>query len=169
MLPNNNMLQKYCRQAVDCPKKEPRAVHAVGVLQVVASACRLLSSGRRGRGMGGRPDWPINSILKPPVCCWIQNECQPLRIHSGRAKRYCHEPSDEIMSGIGRFNTFACPNCNALYQVVKVEAGPETADREITCLACGSPLTWREGKFALKYFLLREAVRRRRQGRAKAV
>jgi hypothetical protein len=24
------------------------------------------------------------------------------------------------------FNPFTCPNCNALYQVVKVEAGPET-------------------------------------------
>jgi hypothetical protein len=29
-------------------------------------------------------------------------------------------------------NRFNCPNCNALYQVVKVEAGPETIDREIT-------------------------------------
>ena len=31
------------------------------------------------------------------------------------------------------------------------------------------PLTAREGKCVLKYFLLREAVRRRRQGKAKAV
>ena len=41
--------------------------------------------------------------------------------------------------------------------------------REITCQVCGSPLVGREGKFVLKYFLLREAVRRRRKGRAKAV
>ena len=28
---------------------------------------------------------------------------------------------------------FKCPNCGALYQVVKGEAGPETDDRQITC------------------------------------
>jgi predicted Zn finger-like uncharacterized protein len=67
------------------------------------------------------------------------------------------------------FNQFTCPNCKALYEVVEVEAGPETADREVTCQVCGGPLTGREGKFVLKYFLLREAVRRRRQGKAKAV
>jgi len=73
------------------------------------------------------------------------------------------------MAGISRFNTFACPNCNAFYQVVKVEAGPETKDHEITCRVCGSPLSGREGKLVLKYFLLREAVRRRRHGASKAI
>ena len=66
------------------------------------------------------------------------------------------------------FNPFTCPNCNALYQVVKVEAGPKTDDREITCQACGGPLAGREGKFVLKYFFLREAIRRKRHGTAKA-
>ena len=56
-------------------------------------------------------------------------------------------------------NRFNCPYCNALYQVVKVEAGPETVDREITCRSCGGPLTGRDGKFVLKYFLLRKAGR----------
>src|SRR5262249_33633208 len=65
------------------------------------------------------------------------------------------------MAGISRFNTFACPNCNAFYQVVKVEAGPETKDHQITCRVCSSPLSGREGKLVLKYFLLREAVRRK--------
>jgi len=55
--------------------------------------------------------------------------------------------------------TFHCPNCNALYQVVKVEAGPETINREITCRVCGGPLSGREGKFVIKYFLLRNAAR----------
>jgi hypothetical protein len=54
---------------------------------------------------------------------------------------------------------FHCPNCNALYQVVKTEAGPETVDREITCRACGAPLAGREGNFVLKYFLLRKGGR----------
>jgi NAD-dependent SIR2 family protein deacetylase len=67
------------------------------------------------------------------------------------------------------YNQFTCPNCKALYEAVKVEAGPETTNREPTCHVCGGPLTGREGKFVLKYFLLREAVRRMRQGRAKAV
>jgi hypothetical protein len=55
--------------------------------------------------------------------------------------------------------TFNCPNCNALYQIVKVEAGPETVDRQVTCRACGGPLPGREGKFVIKYFLLRNAGR----------
>jgi hypothetical protein len=60
-------------------------------------------------------------------------------------------------------NAFTCPNCRTLYQIIKVEAGPETDSREIVCLACGGPLAAREGEFVLKYFLVRKAVRR--QGR----
>ena len=55
------------------------------------------------------------------------------------------------------FNPFTCLNCGAFYQVVKVEAGPETDNREIACRVCGSPLVGREGEFVLKYFLLRKA------------
>ena len=54
---------------------------------------------------------------------------------------------------------FKCPNCEALYHIVKVEAGPQSADREITCLACGGPLPAREAKFVMKYFLLRKPGR----------
>ena len=46
---------------------------------------------------------------------------------------------------------------------VKVEAGPETDSREIFCRACGGPLAAREGKFVLKYFLLRKGTRSRRR------
>jgi hypothetical protein len=59
------------------------------------------------------------------------------------------------------FDFFTCLNCKALYQLVKVEADPETVDRALTCLACGAPLPSREGEFALKYFLLRKAARGR--------
>ena len=65
------------------------------------------------------------------------------------------------------FNPFTCPNCKALYQVVKVEAGLETTDREITCQVCRDPLAGQEAKFVLKYFFLREGIRRK-HGRAKA-
>jgi hypothetical protein len=55
--------------------------------------------------------------------------------------------------------TFNCPNCNALYQIVKVEAGPETIAGQLTCRTCGGPLPGREGKYVIKYFLLRNAAR----------
>jgi hypothetical protein len=38
------------------------------------------------------------------------------------------------------------PDCNALYQIVKIEAGPKAIDRRVTCRACGGPLPAREGK-----------------------
>jgi hypothetical protein len=61
---------------------------------------------------------------------------------------------------------FDYPNCNALYQVVKVEAGPETVGREITCLCCEAPLIGREGNLVVKYFLLSKARRARSGERA---
>jgi predicted Zn finger-like uncharacterized protein len=57
---------------------------------------------------------------------------------------------------------YKCPNCEALYQVVRAETGPAN-DREITCRACGGPLRAREGKFSLKYFLLRRSGEFKRQ------
>ena len=48
--------------------------------------------------------------------------------------------------------TYFCPSCDALYQVVKIEAGIQTSNRQITCRACGAPLPSREGKFVLKIF-----------------
>jgi len=55
--------------------------------------------------------------------------------------------------------SYFCQNCKALYQIVKVEAGPQTADREVTCRGCGAPFPTREATFALKYFMLRKATR----------
>ena len=54
---------------------------------------------------------------------------------------------------------FNCANCNALYHLIKVEAGPETVDRSLNCQACGAPLPARDGQFVLKYFLLRKPSR----------
>ncbi len=58
-----------------------------------------------------------------------------------------------------------CPNCDALYQVVKAEAERETINGDIKCRICGGPLAARDGKFVLKYFLLRKATRRQRWAR----
>jgi hypothetical protein len=43
--------------------------------------------------------------------------------------------------------------------VVKVEADPETVDREVACRACGGPLSGREGRYVIKYFMLRKGGR----------
>ena len=56
-------------------------------------------------------------------------------------------------------NFFKCPSCDALYEVIRAEAGPETRDGEIGCRICGAPLAPRDGEFVLKYFLLRKAIR----------
>ena len=46
---------------------------------------------------------------------------------------------------------FQCPNCEADYKVVRVEAPPDH-NNPVLCLGCGGPFQNREGKFALKYF-----------------
>jgi len=65
------------------------------------------------------------------------------------------------------FTTFKCANCDALYQVAKVEAGSGTSDREMTCRVCGAPLPRREGKFVVKYSLLPSTGRIQRWRRPK--
>jgi predicted RNA-binding Zn-ribbon protein involved in translation (DUF1610 family) len=49
------------------------------------------------------------------------------------------------------FKSFVCPNCGALYEIVKVEAGPGTTLQEVSCVSCGGPLPAREDRFILKY------------------
>jgi hypothetical protein len=63
------------------------------------------------------------------------------------------------MTANRKIGSFNCPNCDALYQVVKDEPGHETIDRWVTCRSCRGPLPVREGEFVLKYFLLRNAIR----------
>jgi ssDNA-binding Zn-finger/Zn-ribbon topoisomerase 1 len=54
-----------------------------------------------------------------------------------------------------------CPNCGAAYKVVRVEGA---STREIVCKSCGGPLPAREGKFMLKYFLVKHPRERVRYG-----
>jgi hypothetical protein len=61
---------------------------------------------------------------------------------------------------------FKCPSCNTLYHVVKTEAGPVAIDSWVTCRTCHAPIPAREGKFRLKYFILRQAARRDPRARA---
>jgi hypothetical protein len=46
-----------------------------------------------------------------------------------------------------------CENCNAAYRVIKVDAGPETVDRQVACCVCSASLPGRDGNTVLKYFL----------------
>jgi hypothetical protein len=34
---------------------------------------------------------------------------------------------------LSKFESFTCPNCTALYHMVKVEAGAKTTDRDTAC------------------------------------
>ena len=52
-----------------------------------------------------------------------------------------------------RSSPFKCPNCGALYEVVRVEAA-QANDPEITCRSCGDRLRGREAGLVLKYFLV---------------
>jgi hypothetical protein len=47
---------------------------------------------------------------------------------------------------------FNCPHCNALYHLIRTEAGPTAIDSWVTCLTCRGPIAAREGKFRLQYF-----------------
>ena len=57
--------------------------------------------------------------------------------------------------------SFSCPNCGAVYQIVKIEAGPETANREVMCQACDA-FFGREAKVVVKYFMLRKGLKRQK-------
>ena len=69
------------------------------------------------------------------------------------------ELSGRRMTSSRKTGIFNCPNCDALYQVVKSDPGLETIDHSVTCRSCRAQLPAREGKFVLKYFLLRNAIR----------
>lgn len=63
---------------------------------------------------------------------------------------------------------FECPYCQSPYKVVLVEA-PATHDRQLLCLSCGGPLKSHEGKFALKYFRVRDGADPDRRKRSEIV
>jgi hypothetical protein len=55
-----------------------------------------------------------------------------------------------------RVSRFQCPNCDASYMVVRVEAEPAKLYRDLECRSCGGPLDARNGPLILKYFLLED-------------
>lgn len=65
---------------------------------------------------------------------------------------------------------FNCPNCSALYYLVRVETESVKTDHEQACLTCDALLQGRDGRFVLKYLLLEPSrVARKRRVVATAI
>ena len=88
-------------------------------------------------------------------------------LYEDMAVEFAHNAARErprsAMNSSAQFK-FECPNCAAKYELIRVEAPPETTDCEITCVSCGGPLRGHQGPFVLKYFLV-ERPKRRASGR----
>jgi hypothetical protein len=92
-----------------------------------------------------------NSGSRPDRCRFVLFDCLVLSVRKGYSTVL--ESRQGVVAADGRtikFKRFICPNCQALYDVVKVEAGPETIDRQLTCRSCGGPLPSRDGKCIIK-------------------
>jgi len=49
---------------------------------------------------------------------------------------------------------FTCPQCQARYKIVRVNAGPQTVNRPVHCKVCRWPFVSSDGEDILKYFLI---------------
>ena len=108
--------------------------NAIGVL---AGAFGVLRKG----GFFGSAGWTCRPGASERVPCPIEpGTCLPTGIPFPATEwhRLC-------VRGVGCY-----PNCQALYQVVKVEAGRETAFHDVACLVCGAPLSGRDGELRRK-------------------
>jgi hypothetical protein len=53
-----------------------------------------------------------------------------------------------------RAEEFKCPQCQARYKIVRVNARSQTIDRPVQCKVCAQPFVSRDGEDILKYFLI---------------
>jgi hypothetical protein len=125
------------------------------------------SIGAWWRRNSARASKPLPCVIVAASFCWRLKRIHSNRVTSARRRHTLvvsnpNASRERIMAGRPR-SSFTCPNCEALYEIVRVEAGPETDSREIVCRACGAPLAARDGRFVLKYFLLRKGLRSRRR------
>ena len=49
---------------------------------------------------------------------------------------------------------FACPECQARYKIVRMNAEPGASYPTLQCMVCDKPLAATEGDSILKYFLV---------------
>jgi predicted RNA-binding Zn-ribbon protein involved in translation (DUF1610 family) len=125
------------------PAKE--ATHSPGSTPIVSGA--LFSVAPAGLSMGVDGPTVERSIR------FLVSESVVVRdAASGKRKEKVAYLSLMPESHTTRFN---CPTCGAEYQVVRLDWSQQSVDREITCKSCGAPLQGRDGRFLLKYFLVR--------------
>jgi hypothetical protein len=149
----------------------PRWLHSAHlILTIIGDCCSGRFGGaerdRRGRVKRRRLNWLIcwlgvpvvkqhrgSTPSRSSVIGWSHARTTLVGRLKAASGRRCDMPDPNSVPLVH------CSNCQALYQVVKAQAGPETVDLEIACRVCNGPLTAREGQFVLKYCLLREASR----------
>jgi predicted Zn finger-like uncharacterized protein len=67
---------------------------------------------------------------------------------------------------MGKLTTvpFNCPSCSVSYRLTYAKAKSEADDeREVKCVACGTPFPRRQGRSVLKYFAVDESGKRGRK------
>jgi hypothetical protein len=127
------------------------------------------------RAEGPVPQYILLAALQPNIAKLLEllhmDDVALWELHAGKRRtrtEFVGGPAIMVGATTAHFN---CTSCNALYHLIKAEAGPENVDSEIACRVCGAPLPGREGSFVLKYFLLRKALRpdpRARRGSQRA-
>jgi hypothetical protein len=107
----------------------------------------------------------VESVVAPP---WVRPgaKCDPLRRAAASIFRHnLARMTRKGKVGVGASDgkqpstIVLLSELQSAVSLVKVEARPETADREITCRECKASFPAREGKFVFKYFMLRKAAR----------
>jgi hypothetical protein len=95
------------------------------------------------------PRWPPRRSLRSFYSGGYSPSCGCLR----------HETASMPTKGP---QSYFCANCDAIYQVSKIEGGDRATNPEVPCLVCGAPFPAHDGAYLLKYFMLRKAARLRR-------
>ena len=60
---------------------------------------------------------------------------------------------------------FGCPQCQARYKIVRVDAGPQPVNRPLYCKVCRWPFVSTDGEDILKYFLIDRPITGSPRGR----
>jgi hypothetical protein len=126
------------RKSEPCQPSFPPIDSLTGVSTVSASKCKFADNRNLATGRHTRASWNAISTIASSVA---KGHTLP-STQSGSQARIQLRWGAMLTSNAARHTAtgrpfFTCPNCNALYHIIKVEAGPESADREITCRACG--------------------------------
>jgi predicted Zn finger-like uncharacterized protein len=58
---------------------------------------------------------------------------------------------------------FGCPSCNTSYRLAYAKAESQPEERDVQCVACGTPFPQWQGPLVLRYFAVDETGRRGRE------